>query len=140
MVELQLKLENSNESCFFRNFLLILISSPAIAANDTLFKQGQVSKTGHVPNDGIKPNGGFVPDATIATKIALAILEPIFGRDEVDKQKPFGRDEVDKQKPFRAELRGGVWIVQGSFEHSTGGAEVNISKRTGAILGVVHGK
>lgn len=117
-----------------RYFIIITIimsslSPSAHPTNGTSFKQEQVSKSGRVPNDGIKPVQGFVPDAPTAIGIAVAILGPIYGVDE-----------IEKQKPFTAELRGGVWVVQGSVEHSTGVAEVNISKRTGAILRVIHGK
>lgn len=109
--------------------MMISLSLPAQASNGPLFKQEQISKSGRIPNDGIKPIEGFVPNAAIAIGIAIVILDPIYGVDE-----------IEKQKPFTAELRGRVWVVQGSMAHSTGVAEVNISRRTGAILRVIHGK
>lgn len=101
----------------------------AWASDGVLLKQEQVSRSGRVPKDGIKPLDGFVPNEVAAIKISIAILEPIYGVDE-----------IAKQKPFTAELKGGVWVVHGSMENSTGIAEVDISKRTGTILRVIHGK
>lgn len=100
-----------------------------IFATEAPFKQERVSKSGRLPNDGVRPKEGFVPDGATAISVAVAVLGPIYGVDE-----------IEKQKPFSAALSGGVWVVQGSMEKRTGIAEVNISKRTGAILRVTHGK
>lgn len=109
--------------------LALLIPLCALAVNQNQYKQAQVSGTGQVPKDGISPKDGFVPTAATAIAIALVVLEPIYGADQ-----------IGSQKPFRAELRGDVWVVQGSMERATGVAEVDISKRTGAVLRVIHGK
>ncbi|GAB2848220.1 hypothetical protein GCM10027277_15460 [Pseudoduganella ginsengisoli] len=101
----------------------------ALAIERNQYKQEQVSKTGYVPKDGIKPKEGFIPNAATAIGIALLVLDPIYGADQ-----------IEKQKPFTADLRGDVWVVQGSIESGTGTAEVDLSKRTGAILRVTHGK
>jgi hypothetical protein len=103
--------------------------SPVFAASGDHLKQAQVSKKGRVPNDGIKPQSGFIPNSTTAIEVAIAVLGPIYGADQ-----------INMQKPFTAVLRGDVWVVQGSMEHATGVAEVNLSKRTGTVLRVVHGK
>ena len=110
---------------------ILVLANPvaAVAGVHDQFKQAQVSSKGHIPKDGYTPKDGFVPNAATAIGIALVVLEPIYGADQ-----------IEKQKPFMADLRGGVWVVQGSIEHRTGTAEVNISKRTGAILRIVHGK
>lgn len=111
-------------------FLVTAIFSLAMtSASGAQLKQERISKSRHVPNDGVQPKEGFVPDETTAILIAVAVLGPIYGHDE-----------IEEQKPFTAELRSGVWVVQGSMENRTGVAEVNISKRTGTILRVVHGK
>ena len=101
----------------------------ASPAEKSQFKQAEVSSKGDVPKDGITPKNGFVPNSETAIEIALIVLGPIYGADQ-----------IEKQKPFSAELRGGVWVVRGSMERGTGTAEVNISRRTGAILRVIHGK
>jgi hypothetical protein len=76
------------------------------------------------------PSNGFVPDQQTAIRIAEAILDPIYGEGQVASERPFG-----------AELRSGVWIVTGHLATGNGGvAEVRISKATGRIISVSHGK
>lgn len=75
--------------------------------------------------------GGFVPDEITAIKIAEAVLIPIYGSDQ-----------VKSEKPFHAKLKDKVWIVTGTLpEGADGGvAEVRMSRLTGQILSVKHGK
>ncbi|MBB3121583.1 NTF2 fold immunity protein [Pseudoduganella violacea] len=93
------------------------------------FKELQVSEVGSVPKGGFFPKDGFVSNEETAIAIAVAILIPIYGKKN-----------IDAQKPFSAKLKGNTWVVQGSFEKSTGVAEVDISKKSGEILRVIHGK
>ena len=85
--------------------------------------------------DSYKPKDGYVPNATVAIKIAEAVLIPIYGEKV-----------INDEKPFKAELKDGVWIVEGTFycpEGQTckgGVAIVEISKDDGKILRVSHGK
>jgi hypothetical protein len=76
------------------------------------------------------PKDGFVPDKITAIKIAIAVWLPIYGKT------------IYKEKPYSAELKNGVWFVQGSLpKGSVGGvAEIAIQKSDGKILGVIHGK
>ena len=78
-----------------------------------------------------RPKDGFVPDQETAVKIAEAILTPIYGPKQ-----------VQAEKPFVASLKREVWTVTGHLpEGADGGvAEVRISKLTGQILSVNHGK
>jgi NTF2 fold immunity protein len=75
--------------------------------------------------------GGYVPDAATAIKIAVAVWEPIYGRKQ-----------IQSQKPFRATLRDGVWTVYGCLPPNTPGgvAEADISKKDGRVLRVIHSK
>ena len=77
------------------------------------------------------PEAGYVPDAETAIRIALAIWEPIYGRKQ-----------IEGQKPYVAVLKNGIWFVNGSLPRgSIGGvAEAEISKSDGRILRVSHGK
>jgi hypothetical protein len=79
----------------------------------------------------VEPASGYVPDQRTAIRIALAIWEPIYGREQ-----------IEKQKPYRATLREGVWVVEGSLpEGWLGGvALAEISQRDGKVLRVSHGK
>ncbi|WP_426175213.1 NTF2 fold immunity protein [Massilia sp. TWR1-2-2] len=98
---------------------------------DSNLKQQFVQKNGVIPKDGYVPKDGFVPDAATAVAVGLAVLTPIYGRDV-----------IDPQKPLKAVLVGDVWVVMGALKsNSVGGvAEINISKKNGAILRVIHGK
>lgn len=77
------------------------------------------------------PEAGFVPNADTAARIAEAVWAPIYGREE-----------IEDQKPFRVTLEGDVWKVRGKAlpKGVVGGvAEADISKRDGRILRVIHG-
>jgi hypothetical protein len=78
-----------------------------------------------------KPPGGYVPDRATAIKIAVAIWEPIYGRGQ-----------IASEAPYSAKFKDGVWLVEGHFaEGSDGGvAEIEISKDSGEILRLSHGK
>ena len=77
------------------------------------------------------PAEGFVPDAETAVKIAQAVLEPIYGVEE-----------IRRQLPLEAVLHNEVWIVQGSVPTGTRGgvAYAEIAKRDGRIIRVTHGR
>jgi hypothetical protein len=78
-----------------------------------------------------RPKDGFVPDEKTAVRVAEAVLSPIYGEEK-----------ILSERPFSAKLKGDVWTVTGSLPEGMAGgvAEVKISKRTGEILGVTHGK
>ena len=77
------------------------------------------------------PPNGFVPDAATAARIAEAVWIPIYGAEQ-----------IAKEKPFKATLKGDVWTVTGALSPDTVGgvAEANVSKRDGRILRVIHGQ
>jgi hypothetical protein len=77
------------------------------------------------------PKNGYVPDSETAITIAVAVWAPIYGRDQ-----------IEKEKPYHAVLRSGTWTVTGSLpENADGGvAEADISKETGCILRIIHGQ
>jgi NTF2 fold immunity protein of polymorphic toxin system component len=78
------------------------------------------------------PPAGAVPDATTAVRIAEAVLGPFCGEET-----------VKKEKPFTATLRGDIWTVEGTLpkEFKCGGVGlVQISKKQGCILTMLHGK
>ena len=109
---------------------LCLLLSPTCVAGESL-KQQFVKENGFIPKDGYVPKSGFVPDELTAVNIGLAVLVPIYGRQP-----------IESQKPFKAALVGDIWVVSGTMtSKSVGGlAEIDISKRTGKILRVTHGK
>ena len=78
-----------------------------------------------------KPPAGYVPDEETAIKIALAVWIPIYGKDQ-----------IESQKPYEAVLRGGIWYVSGSLPagYKGGVAEAEIAKDDGRILRIIHTK
>jgi NTF2 fold immunity protein len=78
------------------------------------------------------PPRGFVPDAETATRIAEAVLIPIYGKES-----------IQNERPFRATLDDGIWTVRGRLPLGAmfgGVALIEISKSDGRILRVTHGK
>lgn len=80
-----------------------------------------------------KPKEGCVPDAETAIAIAVAVWNPIYGKDK-----------IEKEKPYKAALSNGIWTVEGSLplpgKMLGGVALAEISKDDGRILRVSHGK
>ena len=88
------------------------------------------------PLHSYQPPNGYVSDEKTAIAIADAILLPIYGSEE-----------LSKEKPLVAGLKNGVWSVSGSFPNDPEGTmrvggtvEVEISQRDGRILRVSHGE
>lgn len=84
-----------------------------------------------LPGDPPKPKDGYVPNAETAIKVALAVWEPIYGKEH-----------IEKQKPHKAELKDGIWHVSGSLPEGTRGgtAMAEIAKEDARVLRVVHGQ
>lgn len=79
-----------------------------------------------------KPPSGYVPNEATALRVAEAILEPIYGRVQ-----------LDKERPFKAELNGNIWHVYGAMPPInvfSGVAEIWISKTDCKIIRVTHGE
>jgi hypothetical protein len=76
---------------------------------------------------------GFVPDSTTAVNVAIAILSPIYGRED-----------IELEKPFHAVLINGIWIVEGTNEDRytegfVGGiAHIEIRKKDCKVMKVWH--
>lgn len=82
------------------------------------------------------PPDGCVPDHITAETIAEAVLIPIYGKDN-----------IDSQKPFHTTLEGGVWHVSGTLPKRTDGMEyvggvagIEIAKSDGRIVRITHGE
>ena len=81
---------------------------------------------------GYMPKEGFVPDAQTAIRVALVILTRIYGQQK-----------IESEAPFRAELRDGVWTIEGRElprDMAGGVAIIKLSKQNGRILYVNHEK
>ncbi len=86
------------------------------------------------------PEAGFVPDPKTAIAIAEAVLVPVYGKKQ-----------IESERPFTATLKDDVWTVEGTLHCSDGKggvttscdggvAVVKIAKRNGRILSMGHGK
>jgi hypothetical protein len=77
------------------------------------------------------PKDGFVPNQETAIQIAVAVWTPIYGKEN-----------IERQKPYKATLKDGVWHVYGHLpKHHVGGVAVaEIQKSDARILRVSHGK
>jgi hypothetical protein len=75
----------------------------------------------------------FLPDSKIALDFARLIIDPIYGKSQMDSEKPFNIDLIDNK----------FWFITGTFpkEHTKGGVvEILISKYDCRILYLTHGK
>lgn len=85
--------------------------------------------------ESYRPSEGYVASEKTARIIAEAVLVPIYGLDE-----------ISKQKPFKVVLRGGNWIVEGStpadrgIRYFGGRFTIHISRLTGEIIYLSHSK
>jgi hypothetical protein len=94
-------------------------------------------QTGDQPNStlqerrGYVPSAGFVPTANVATRIAEAVLNEIYGEEQ-----------IQRQLPLRATLRGETWVIVGTLAPGRlgGTAHIEISKRDGQITYLSHGR
>src|SRR3954462_11554011 len=86
------------------------------------------------------PAAGFVPDSKTAVAIAEAVLIPVYGKKQ-----------IEGERPFAAKLKGDVWTIAGTLNcpdgkggvttDCVGGvAVVRISKNDGRVLYMRHGK
>jgi hypothetical protein len=76
-----------------------------------------------------KPKVGYVPNAETAIKIAVAVWIPIYGKEQ-----------IESEKPYIATLKSGVWTVTGTLPkgYVGGTAIAEISEETGCILRIIH--
>jgi hypothetical protein len=89
---------------------------------------------------GYTPKAGFVPDSKTAVAVAEAVLIPVYGKEQ-----------IEKERPFTARLEHDVWTIEGTLncfdakgakttDCSGGVAVIKISKSDGRILYMLHGK
>lgn len=80
---------------------------------------------------GYTPKEGFVPDSRTAIAVAVAVLIPIYGEEE-----------VRGKYPYVATLRNGKWTVKGSLPPNLVGGvpEVQLLRSSGKIVKVSSGK
>lgn len=79
------------------------------------------------------PKDGFVPNEQAAIQIAVAVWTPIYGKDN-----------IERQKPYKTWLKDGIWHVAGHLPKDMnikgGVAIAEIQKLDAKIVRVSHGK
>ena len=72
-----------------------------------------------------------VSDEQTAVQVAESVLRPIYGRKQ-----------IESERPFKARLEGDIWTVSGNLPPGwVGGvAVVRINRLNGRVLSVEHGK
>jgi hypothetical protein len=108
-----------------RTRTLVLALAVAVGAGVHARAGSQESSHSYAPREG------FVPDAATATRIAEAVLVPIYGARQ-----------IQAQQPLSATLRGNAWQVTGQLPAGNVGgvASVEIAKSDARILRVSHGR
>jgi hypothetical protein len=93
-----------------------------VAANVT-------SPKNNLPSNSLTPQNGYVPDEQTAIAIAVAAWIPIYGRAQ-----------IESEKPYKATLKDGVWTVTGTLPpgYDGGTAVAEIAQADGRILRVIH--
>jgi len=88
----------------------------------------KASDSANAPSTAHEPKG-YVPDEQTAIAIAVAVWTPIYGKAQ-----------IENEKPYKARLSNGVWTVMGSLPagYNGGTAVAEISQADGRILKVIH--
>jgi hypothetical protein len=89
----------------------------------------KASESASAPSATVREPKGFVPAEQTAIAIAVAVWTPIYGKAQ-----------IENEKPYKAKLSNGVWTVMGSLPegYSGGTAVAEISQADGRILKVIH--
>jgi hypothetical protein len=106
-------------NCFFLSLFVLVFAISSAGAEGT--EKHSVTRA-----------EGFVPNQETAIAIAVAVWLPIYGKEN-----------IERQKPYVASLVNGVWVVEGTWskDYTHGGVAIaEISKSNGKVLRVSHGK
>jgi hypothetical protein len=92
-------------------------------------QQTPIASPSESKTESFKPKNGYVPNEQTAIAIAVAVWTPIYGREQ-----------IESEKPFKATLKNGVWTVTGTLpEGYVGGTAVaDIAQADGRVLRVIH--
>jgi hypothetical protein len=111
------------------------IAPPRVETTENNYTiNNNLSSTNYSSLATIKPKDGYITTPEMAAKIAEIILIQIYGKEQ-----------IEKEKPFSVNLENNIWIVEGYWDkedyNTFGGvAYMELSKQTGEILKVVHTK
>jgi hypothetical protein len=109
---------------------LFLVGGTVVAQSGSDWEEFEYNRRLVKQSHLVVPKEGLVPDPATAIAIAYAVSVPIYGKKN-----------MDEEKPFRTELKNGVWMVLGTMQCKScaGGTLVmEIDKQTGKILFATH--
>jgi len=74
---------------------------------------------------------GPVVDSETAIAIAVQAWVPVYGKNQ-----------IEREKPYTAELKKGIWTVEGSLPYNTPGgvAMALIDQKDGHVIKLMHGE
>ncbi len=90
------------------------------------------AECGYRSTERVLHNKNIIPDAETAAKVGIAILSSIYGKEDIEKEKPFEVELVNDS----------VWYVRGSlpFGYVGGCGRITIQRMDGKVLYFDHGK
>lgn len=102
---------------------------PSPAPSVSTREGAQPARSPETRRASFKPPKGYVPDEQTAISIAVAVWTPIYGKEQ-----------IESEKPYKASLREGVWTVTGSLPegYDGGTAIAEIAQESGCILRIIH--
>lgn len=116
--------------------LMLMVALPVLWFSLSTYFQQRIARW-HIAQakaDGrlgtYRPPEGFVPDKKTAIAIAVAVWEPIFGKERIEEQSPYAATLVE-----------GIWFVEGTMSgplRPGGTAKALIRQSTGEILLIDH--
>jgi hypothetical protein len=106
-------------------------SESRYGANANSPQQAPITGTSEAQTESFRPTYGYVPDEQTAISIAVAVWAPMYGKDQ-----------IESEKPFRAMLKNGVWTVMGTLPegYDGGTAFAQIAQKDGRLIRVNHYK
>ena len=126
-------------ACFFLTIVLHSCSETKPQKDEETIKAMYIESVDLSSKDyafykGYIPADGLIPTQEIAVQIAEIILSQLYGQEN-----------IEQQKPFSINLEDDVWIIEGywdrnDFSTDGGVAYMEISKKNGAVLKVIHTK
>ena len=137
-----LRIESTDMKSNVKTFSLILIvlgliscgQRKSVAVVEKAQDQPEIKSVSKVvesakASNPLQPKNRYVPDEQTAIAIAVAVWIPIYGRQQ-----------IENEKPYKAKLNNGVWTVTGSLpEGFDGGTAVaEISQEDGRVLKIIH--
>jgi len=112
-------------------FLLLVLATTILNLTLAAEQVGNQALKESKSMPGYQPADGFVPDSATAIAIAVAVWEPVYGKEN-----------VAQEAPYQASLKDGRWTVTGTLPKGVVGgiATAVIDKMTGRIIKVYHTK